>query len=515
MREDASGRGDAAPGAAEGRLHPEGNEAGTGRAGAGGGRRPPPLRTQLLLGTIAVVVATSAALGLLLALFFGHYFARARLNLLTARTHTLAALWDRPGKATRRSIQTLMRDTGGHAWILGPGGAVLAEYGPPALAGTLHGLPADQRAAIAAGQGLRLVTDGPPGGRGRLAVVALPLPPGARGGARTVLWVAPVRGQDILAAVATRLAVVAGAGLLLAILLSAWLAARLAKPIRLLEEAAGQIAAGAFPPVPALQGAAEVRSLARSLRRMTEQLSDLDRQRRDFLADVSHELRTPLAAVRGALEGMRGGPLAADPASDRYLDTALHETARMGRLVDDLLALARSEAGRLAIRPQAVDLAEATLRVALSLEPIARVRGVAFAFDLPEGPVPVWADADRLSQVLWNLLDNAVRHTPPGSGVQVGLSSRADAAVLVLHNPGPVLAAEEAAGLFDRFERRDTSGGAGLGLAIARTLTQAHGGTLNATSPPEGGLTLHLTWPGAAGRGHAAARGAARPEPGP
>jgi signal transduction histidine kinase len=292
---------------------------------------------------------------------------------------------------------------------------------------------------------------------------------------------------------------VAAAGLLLAVLLAAWLASHLTGPIRRLEIAASQIAAGRFPAQPGAEGPAEVRSLARSLGHMTARLSQLDSQRRAFLADVSHELRTPLAAVRGALEGIRAAA-GMDAPSLQYVDTALHETARMSRLVDDLLALARAEAGRLVLQRRPVDLAEETARVALSLEPIASRRRVGFRFDLPEEPVLVDADPDRLSQVLWNLLDNAARHTPGGCEARVALAPGAEHAVLRLQNPGAVWSAEDAAGLFERFERRDTEGGAGLGLAIARTLARAHGGDLEAEPLPEGGLAVTLRWPRAAAR---------------
>ena len=479
-------------------------------AGAGDRRAPLRLWTQFLLGTVGVVGATCAALGILLAAFFGHYFATARLNALTTRTSALIASWEMPPVRGQPRITALVHDTGGYVWILGPGGRTLAEFGAPGFARYLDQVTPAEMTDLLQGEPLHRVTGQVPGQSWRLALVGLPLSHGARDGGQAVLWLAPVRGQDIFAAVAARLAVVAAAGLLLAVALSAWLAARLARPIRLLEEAAGHIAAGMFNADIAEQGPAEVRSLARSLRRMASQLSDLDRHRREFLADVSHELRTPLAAVHGALESMRSSAGPADGDAWRYLDTAMHETARMGRLVDDLLALARAQAGRLTLQRRSVDFTEAMLRVALSLEPISSLRGVAFRFEALQAAVAVDADPDRLSQVLWNLLDNASRYTPAGAEAVVCLTVEGGDALLQVRNPGRVLSAEDVARLFLRFERSDTERGAGLGLAIARTLVLAHGGSLAAECPPDGGLAVRLRWPlaaGASGRQRASGTG--------
>jgi signal transduction histidine kinase len=476
------------------------------------------LWSQLVLGTVGIVCATSAAFALLLSLFFGHYFAAARLSVLSARARTVAALWRLPPRRAAPQIAALVRDTGGLCWVLGSSGETLAEFGPARLAAAAGPAAQAEEAELLGGRPVHLVVT-ESSAHERLAVVGVPV--SGANGAAAVLWVAPVRGQDVLRAVAARLAVVAGAGLLLAAALSAWFAAHVVRPIRRLEVTAGQIAAGQFAVDVAEGGPAEVRSLARSLEHMASRLAALDRERRAFLADVSHELRTPLAAVRGALEGLRSGQAATFAPDLRYLETALHEARRMDRLIDDLLALARADAGRLELHRRPVDVAEEVARVALSLEPVASSRRVSFHFDLPEVPVPVDADPDRLSQVLWNLLDNAARHTPGGGRVTVALTSSAGCAVLRLQNPGPPWSPAETARLFERFERRDTEGGAGLGLAIARTLTRAHGGDLEAQPLPEGGLAVTLRWPlaaaGAPGTGAVAppAGGSGTGPPGP
>lgn len=449
------------------------------------------LRAQLVLGSIGVVLVTFTALAVLLAVFFGHYFAAARVGALRTRAYRIARLLRQPTPRARVRIAALLRGEGGHVWIVTAAGVVTEQFGPRRFGRYEAWVSAGDLAAVVAGRDLARIVH--PGGTGpqEVAVVGVPLHAAARRGA--VLWVAAVGGGAILRAVAARVALVTALGLLLAAVLFAWLASRVARPIRRLEGAAGRIAAGHFDVPIEEAGPREVRSLARSLRGMGARLSDLDRSRRDFLADVSHELRSPLAALRGALEGIRAGT-ASRTDRGRYLAVAAGETARLGRLVDDLLALSRARSGRLDLHRRAVDLNEATLRVALSLEPVADARQVVFRFEVPEVPVSVDADPDRLSQVLWNLLDNAVRHTPAGAEVSV----RVAPGRLEVCNPGAVIPPEVAERLFERFERADPGGGGGgtgLGLAIARTLVEAHGGRIEVRAPPEGGLFLRVRWP--------------------
>lgn len=457
-------------------------------------RRRSSLRSQLILGSVGVVLAIFTALGLLLAAFFGHYFTGGRVATVTRRAHVLARLWPPSDAQVRQRVLRLVAVEGGHAWVVSAGGALLAQFGKAGYGPYADWVTATDLADVLDGRTVaRTLSTGQGDARLTYAVVAVPLPrtPRRPPGRGVVLWAAPVGGQALLRGVTARVGLVAGLSLLLAAALFAWLAGRLTGPIRHLQGAAEQIASGHFQVPIREQGPEEVRSLARSLRAMCGQLSDLDRTRREFMADVSHDLRSPLAAVRAALEGLRSGT--AGPAErERYLALASGEAARLGRLVDDLLAVARADAGRLDLRRRRVDLKEAMLRVALSLEAEAQTRGVVLGFELPDGAVEIDADPDRLSQVLWNVMDNAVRHAPPGSHVGVRLTT----GLLEVRNPGPVIQPEVAARLFERFERGGGgSAGSGLGLAIARTLVEAHGGTIDAEAPASGGLVVRVRWP--------------------
>jgi two-component system, OmpR family, sensor kinase len=225
-------------------------------------------------------------------------------------------------------------------------------------------------------------------------------------------------------------------------------------------------------------------------------LRSQERMRR-FTADASHELRTPLTCVRGLAEyGMQQGTAASPEELLRLLSLIDREADRMGRLVADLLLLARFDAGRpLDRRP--MDLAS------LAAEAVQRARikdpGRPITLQATE-PVIVDGDEERLAQVIDNLLGNALQHTPPGSPVTVTVTGTASRAELTVADHGPGMTAEQASHVFERFYRTDGArirdrGGAGLGLAIAVSLAQAHGGEITVDTAPGHGAAFHLRLP--------------------
>jgi two-component system OmpR family sensor kinase len=208
---------------------------------------------------------------------------------------------------------------------------------------------------------------------------------------------------------------------------------------------------------------------------------------RTFAADASHELRTPLATIRGYAElaRRRGGTLPDEVA--QALGRVESEAVRMGELVDELLLLARLDAGRqLASEP--VDLTR--LIIDATSDARAAAADHRWQLDLPEVPAIVRGDEQRLRQVLANLLSNAARHTPVGTEVAIALTAHeSSAVVLSVTDNGPGIPAELLPAVFERFVRGDSSrsraaGSSGLGLAIVHAVTAAHGGTANVTSRP-------------------------------
>ncbi|MBK5221808.1 MAG: HAMP domain-containing protein [Acidimicrobiia bacterium] len=238
----------------------------------------------------------------------------------------------------------------------------------------------------------------------------------------------------------------------------------------------------------------EVGELARSFNAMRAQLDEVDRQRRDLVANVSHELRTPLSALQATLENIADGVEPADP--DR-LALMLAQTRRLGRMVSQLLDLSRLESGGSPLQPSQFPVAEVLeqARGEASLHwPAVEVR-----VSCDEGLTMV-GDAERVHQVVANLVENAVRHSPSGSPVQVAARAADGAVVIEVADEGPGIAPEEAEQVFERFYRADLSrsvegGGSGLGLAIVRWIVDLHGGEVRVDTSRTTGCRMTVVLP--------------------
>ncbi len=223
----------------------------------------------------------------------------------------------------------------------------------------------------------------------------------------------------------------------------------------------------------------------------------LDRLRTNFVSDVSHELRTPLTAIKGFVETLQGGA-ADDPAvRDRFLNTIAIETERLTRLTNDLLLLTRADAGRLDLRLAPIDLSDCVQRAVAQLESRAREKQIAVEIEPQDDTPLVQADADRIHQVLVNLLDNAIKFTPSEGRVIVSASNCA----VTVADAGPGIPADELPHIFERFYRGDRSrarkgtDGSGLGLSIAKAIVEAHGGQIWVESEQGQGASFIFTLP--------------------
>lgn len=282
------------------------------------------------------------------------------------------------------------------------------------------------------------------------------------------------------------------AAVIVAAAVAVLLATRLARPIADLAAASERVARGDYSgPVPAASG--ELGELAASFNGMAASLAANEQRRRDLIGDVAHELRTPITSVRGYVEGLAAGVFEPGPDAWRVLD---EQTARLEHLVDDLALLWRAESHDLRLDTVALD-GPALLA---SVRERHRVGAVAGAIEVTLGavaPAQVRADAIRVGQVLDNLVGNALRYTPPGGRVELGLAVDGPEVLLSVRDDGPGLTADQAALVFERFYRADPSrsrdaGGSGLGLAITRSLVEAMGGTIGVDSPGPGRGTAFL-----------------------
>ena len=221
---------------------------------------------------------------------------------------------------------------------------------------------------------------------------------------------------------------------------------------------------------------------------------------RQFIADASHELRTPLTSVRGLAEfGLQQGNAASPDEMLRLMTLIQHEASRMGLLVEDLLMLARFDTGRPLDRRH-VDLASIAAQAVQAARMVHPGRPITLMAD---DPVIVYADEERLRQVIDNLVGNAMQHTPPRSPVTVSVTSTAGTGEIVVADNGPGMTAEQAARVFERFYRTDDArtrarGGTGLGLSIAASLAAAHDGDITVDTQPGQGAAFHIRLPLAA-----------------
>lgn len=280
---------------------------------------------------------------------------------------------------------------------------------------------------------------------------------------------------------------------LAAILLTRWLL----RPVRHIAVATHRLAAGDYATRLKVPAQDEIGRLADDFNRLALVLEKTEQMRRAFMADMSHELRTPIAVLRGELEAIEDGVRELTVESVRSLQS---EVKTIGKLVNDLYQLSLADVGALTYRMTAVDIAE-LLRVRLRGfgERLAE-RRIVLESDIPDHEIIVNGDETRLQQLFGNLMENSVRYTTAGGLTQVSCHYEARYTIIDLHDSKPGVAHELLPHLFERFYRVDASrnretGGAGLGLAICKSIVEAHGGTIGAQQSPLGGLWIRVTLP--------------------
>jgi signal transduction histidine kinase len=292
-----------------------------------------------------------------------------------------------------------------------------------------------------------------------------------------------------------------GCGLALAIpLLAGAIAIRsfrgMVDPLARVMAAADEVAEGDFSVRVPERGSGEFGKLARSFNRMVEELERTDQQRRNLTADVAHELRTPIHIIQGNLEGIADGLYQPD---EEQIGLLLNETQQLSRLVEDLRTLTLAEAGQLPMRWEQVDLGELLADVMTSFSGQAAAAGVVldYAVSGEREDLQVQGDAGRLDQVLSNLVANALEHTPSGGAIRMQAAPDEGKISIKVSDNGKGIPEQDLPFVFDRFwrgesERRSSSG---LGLAIAKQLVRAHGGSISVVSELNRGTTFTLDLP--------------------
>jgi signal transduction histidine kinase len=331
-------------------------------------------------------------------------------------------------------------------------------------------------------------------GSATLALVALLVAPGLfHTHVREALGVVPDAVNDhldraFMDAILVALAIAIGAAALTAVAAGGFLATRMLRPIRAMAEGAKRIAAGHYEVRVPEVGADELAVLGKAFNEMAASLQTAERRRRELVSDVAHEFRTPLATVEGYVEAMSDGTL---PRNDENLDVLAQQARRMARLLEDLSKVSMAEERQLDLRLAVTEPRTLIERAQQAASLAYADKGVILdALDCP-GAAPVLVDADRIAEVLGNLLGNALRHTAMDGRVEIGARRRGNQVEIWVSDSGQGISPDDLERVFERFYRVDparsrSSGGTGIGLTIARAIVVAHGGSLWAESRGEG-----------------------------
>ena len=306
-------------------------------------------------------------------------------------------------------------------------------------------------------------------------------------------------GEQYLAQVNQAILWAGGIAVLLALLLGLFFAQRFTRPLRQLNRATQNVAAGDLSQRVTIKTHDEVGELADHFNSMTTALQLAETQRQQLLADTAHDLRTPISIMQSHLEAMLDGVF---PTTAENLGIVYEETLRLGRLVGDVRTLSLVEAGQLPLDKQSIDLNALVAQAAASFAPLAEADGIQFITNSQTGepsPAIVNADPMRIHQVVANLIANALRYAPQGNQkpatVSLSVSAGADQVTVRITDNGPGLTVDQQASVFDRFWRSDEArsreqGGSGLGLAIAKGIIEAHDGTIGVQSQLGQGATF-------------------------
>lgn len=286
---------------------------------------------------------------------------------------------------------------------------------------------------------------------------------------------------------------------LAALVVTWYLSRRLQHSVTDVATAATAIADGRYDSrVPPANLGDEFDALAKSFNEMASRLQAVDTSRRRLFGDLAHEIRTPVAVLDAYVEAIEDGVRTLDPET---MDVLRQHTRRLVRFSDDAAALAKAEEGQATVEPAAVSVADL---VAIAVAAAANrfdAKGVTLRSDIDPGLPQLWADPHRLGQVLGNLLDNALRHTPSGGYVQIAASATTNTVTLTVNDTGDGIPAKHLPHVFERFYRTDTArdrdrGGSGIGLSIAKALVEAHHGRISVSSSGAGtGATFIVTLP--------------------
>lgn len=275
--------------------------------------------------------------------------------------------------------------------------------------------------------------------------------------------------------------------LLISFITSSLTSLRMTRPLKAMAEAVRKFGHGEYATRVTCDGRCdELGELAESFNLMAENIAQSEARRSEFVANISHELKTPMTTIAGFADGILDGTIPPNREKD-YLKVISSETRRLSRLVRQMLDLSRLQSSEHVAAQEQFDISEVMLRVLVSLESKINARHLDVDTQMPDDPVQVWGDPDAITQVCYNLLDNAIKFSYEGSMMGVSVTPRAGKAFVSVRNQGDTIPPEELSLIFDRFHKTDHSRsedreGVGLGLYIVKTILNSHHENITVTS---------------------------------
>lgn len=459
------------------------------------------LQSRLLLSYIIIILACLVLVGLAALLLLRGYQRNLIVSQLGDRAALAAGLTTQmlrrgasPEEATSRLEQQVNRGDGYaiSVLLLDPAGHVVA--GGDGKLDDLVIQPLPSRPAVASGtppvRGEKRLPTGE-----RFLYVAEPLYGPGQEGPRTITHFVllgeiyrPVR--LALGDLIPRLMWAGAIALAVSVVAAALMAYSIARPLERIAQAAEDVAAGDYDQRLQIESPTEVARLANSFNIMAQQVHTTLQSQQDLVANVSHELKTPLTSIQGFSQALVDGTASDEPARERAATIIHEEAARMRRLVDELLDLARLESGQVSLAREPVNVVELLDKCAARFAPQAEQAGSTMCLEVPASLPPVMGDADRLGRVFGNLVDNAlkqIREVTGGGQVVLNAKQQDRWVVCSVTDNGPGIPTEDLSRVFERFYQVDKSrarrgSGAGLGLAIAQGIVEAHDGSIRVES---------------------------------
>lgn len=440
------------------------------------------LRVQLLLSFAFVIIAMALIIGgtMLVYVARGNLVSRLRLQAVAVQLAQRPNIPVRDSEAAQQALERIDEATGMRLLVIDSDGAVKLDSraAQSAAFSTFLRIPQNLQREIFLIRDLdgnRWLYTGRPVTSELTLIIAVQRQP-----------LREIIDSPITTELLQALLISGAAAVVLAMLLAIWITRSVATPLQKISRAAARIAEGeAIKVVP--EGPREVRALAESFIEMADKLHASQVSQRDFVANVSHELKTPLTSVQGFAQAFLDGTASSPEDQQKAAQVIYDEAGRMHRMVLDLLDLARLDAGTEDFKREHLDLKVLLKQVVEKFTPQSREANVELISRIDSLPAMI-GDGDRLVQVFTNLVDNALKHTPPGGQVRLLARAVSGQAEISIEDTGEGIPPEELSRIFERFYQMDKSRkggpqhGAGLGLAIAKEIVQAHGGAMTATS---------------------------------